>query len=100
MTVTQADILSYLSAQKQEFSEQFQVVKLGLFGSFAQGNPTPQSDIDVLIEFQPHTSHLVEKKATIRSLLQHQFQREVDLCREKYIKPYYKEQILKSAIYV
>ena len=100
MVITQADILAYLRAQKKEFKEEFQVVKLGLFGSFASGNPTSQSDIDLLIEFQPNTSQLVEKKAAIRSLLQQQFHREVDLCREKYIKPYYKSQILNSVIYV
>lgn len=58
------------------------------------------SDIDILIEFEPGTDELFEKKAKFRELLKKSFHREIDLCREKYIKPYFKKQILKTAIYV
>lgn len=98
--VNKENILSFLQIKKETFLTDYQLVKLGLFGSFARDEATKDSDIDLLIEFQPNTPHLSEKKAKIKALIKQQFSREVDLCREKYIKPYFKKQILKSVIYV
>lgn len=70
------------------------------WGSYALGRQQENSDIDNLIEFAPQTEHLAEKKDKIRDMIRAQFQKEVDLCREKYIKPYFKSQILNAAIYV
>lgn len=93
-------ILSFLKQRKSELFSEYQLIRLGLFGSFARNEATEASDIDLLIEFEPNTENLLEKKSRIKSLLEKQFNREVDLCREKYIKPYFKSQILESAIYV
>lgn len=94
------DVLLFLQAQKDHFFTDYQLVKLGLFGSFARNEATENSDIDLLIEFEPETENLSEKKAKIKHLVSQHFNRKVDLCREKYIKPYFKSQILKSVIYV
>lgn len=100
MKITKDDILKYLASIKGDFMQEYQVVKLGLFGSYASGNPNLESDIDVLIEFAPNTRNLREKKEKIRSLIKARFNKDVDLCREKYIKPYFKAHILNSAVYV
>jgi len=94
------DILNFLGEHKASFHNEFQIVKLGLFGSFALNRQSEVSDIDLLVEFAPNTEDLTEKKESIRSILKRKFNREVDICREKYIKPYFKDQILNSAIYV
>lgn len=93
-------ILSFLKEKKEMLFSEYQLIKIGLFGSFARGEETENSDIDLIIEFLPNTENLSEKKSKIKSLLSKQFNRDVDLCREKYIKPYFKSQILASAIYV
>ena len=93
-------ILSFLASVKPMLENKFHVSKIGLFGSFARGEETAQSDIDIIIDFQPNTQHLSEIKTAIKTLIKNEFGREVDLCREKYIKPYYRTQILKSAVYV
>lgn len=98
--LTREDILQYLGENKSAFFADFQLVKLGLFGSFAKGEATDNSDIDILVEFEPGTENLVDKKAGIKNKLQQRFNREVDICREKYIKAYFKSRILNSAIYV
>lgn len=94
------EILAFLRDKKDDFFSEFQVVKLGLFGSFARDEATLHSDIDLIIEFKQDTDQLFDKKLMIKSIVKEQFNREVDICREKFIKPYFKEQILKSAIYV
>jgi predicted nucleotidyltransferase len=93
-------ILQTLRALKPALAARYQVVRLGIFGSYASGLQTDSSDLDVLIEFEDHTENLFDKKEEIQKLLESTFQLQVDLCREKYIKPYFKEQIIKSAQYV
>lgn len=97
---TKEEILSYLKENKEKFSADYQLIKIGLFGSFARDEATEDSDIDLILEFQPNTQNLFEKKSKIKSFIKQKFNREVDLCREKFIKPYFKTQILESAIYV
>lgn len=98
--VQRDDILTFLREKKDEFFSEFQVIKIGLFGSYARNENSEDSDIDLIVEFQPNTENLFEKKNKIKALIRKEFNRNVDLCREKYIKPYYKSQILKTAIYV
>ena len=98
--VKRDEILSFLRAKKDELFSDYQLVRIGLFGSFARNEGTEDSDIDLIVEFQPNTENLSEKKTEIKRLVAKRFNREVDLCREKYIKPYFKSQILQSVIYV
>jgi len=94
------EILSFLKEKKSELFSDYQLTKIGLFGSFANGNQTEHSDIDLIVEFQPNIKNLTQKKSKIKDLVRNRFNKEVDLCREKYIKPYFKVQILESVIYV
>ena len=71
---------------KGELLDEYQLVKIGLFASFARDEATAESDIDLLVEFESNTENLSEKKLKIKSLIEKQFHRDVDLCREKYIK--------------
>lgn len=98
--ISKEEILSFLSKSKSDFEKEFKIVKIGIFGSYAQGTQTDASDIDILIEFEPKTEQLSEKKSNLRAILKKRFNKEIDICREKYIKPYFRNQILKSAIYV
>jgi predicted nucleotidyltransferase len=53
-----------------------------------------------LVEFEPDTDNIFDKKMRLRDMLKSSFNRDVDICREKYIKPYLESYILKEAIYV
>lgn len=94
------DILSFLRMNKEELFSEFRIVRIGLFGSYANDEATDNSDIDLVLEFLPNTDNLSDKKEKIKKLVSNKFNRKVDLCREKYLKPYFKKQILESAIYV
>ncbi|HMO41317.1 MAG TPA: nucleotidyltransferase domain-containing protein [Saprospiraceae bacterium] len=94
------EILSFLKEHKDQLFSEYQLIRIGLFGSFARDEATANSDIDLIVEFEPNTENLSEKKSKIKDLVAKKFDREVDLCREKYIKPYFKHQILQSVIYV
>lgn len=68
--------------------------KIGIFGSFARGENTEKSDIDILYQFEEPIS--LFEKSDILDALQEQLDNSVDLVSEKYIHPFLKEQILKD----
>ena len=98
--VSQSQILRYLSANKQDISRKYHLKKLGIFGSYARSDQTTKSDLDLLVEFEENTPDLFEKKELLRKEMQLVFHIPVDICREKYIKPVFRQQILSDAIYV
>lgn len=100
MVETKESILQYLTSNKTILFEKFNLTKLGLIGSFAKNEATAASDVDILVEFKPMTEDLFSKKEDMRELFRNQFEREIDICREKYIKPRIKNRILMEAIYV
>ena len=82
------------------FYKQFNIIKIGIFGSYARNEQTENSDIDIIIEMPRGTEDIFEKKQLLKDMLKTQFHREVDICRERAIKPLFKEMILKDTIYV
>ncbi len=98
--IQKQEILTYLSNNKEFFYKQFNIIKIGIFGSFSRNEQTEKSDIDIIIEMPRGTEDIFEKKIQLRELLKNQFHREIDICRERAIKPLFKEMILKDAIYV
>ncbi len=94
------EILNYLEANKLIFTDKFNISKIGIFGSYARNEQTEKSDIDIIIEMPKGTEDIFEKKQELRELLKTQFNREIDICRERAIKPIFKEMILKDTIYV
>jgi len=97
---TQNDILSYLSAHKDEFLSRFGIVKIGLFGSFGRGTPNENSDIDIVIELQDDVKDIYRKKQHFRQILETYFHRKVDIAREKYLSDLARKTIKDDVIYV
>jgi len=96
---TSSQILTYLSANKEKHRQKYHLIRVGLFGSFARGEEKPNSDIDLLVEFEDNTKGLMEIKQELKSELQTTFNKPVDICREKYVKPIFKKQILSEVLY-
>ncbi|MGB3616814.1 MAG: nucleotidyltransferase domain-containing protein [Catalinimonas sp.] len=94
------EIPAFLRTHKSAFAAAYGITKLGLFGSFVKGEATADSDLDLMVEFQPGTQSLTEKKARVKFLVSAQFGREVDFCREEYVKTYSKARLLSATIYV
>ena len=94
-----SQILSFLRENKDMFRREYHISKLGLFGSYARGDANEESDIDLLIEFDGEVD-IFEAKIMIRELIKEKLNKDVDICREKYLKPYAREKILSEVIYV
>ena len=93
-------IVQFLQDNFNYMKVNYHILKIGLIGSLARGEQTEKSDIDLLVEFEPDTKDLYELKIRLKQYIRSNLNRNVDICREKYLKPYIKDLILKEAIYV
>lgn len=93
------EILTYLANNKSRFSEDYHITRIGIFGSFAREEQNDNSDIDLIVEFEDGTDDLYGIKQKLREEIQSKFNLHVDICREKYIKPVFRENILSEAKY-
>jgi len=57
------------------------------------------ADIDLIVEFEDNTPDLYSIKQRLKNEVQSRFDLPVDICREKYIKSMFKQQILAEAKY-
>ncbi len=97
---TQTEILTFLHHNRQFLLDHYHVTKIGLFGSFARNEQKASSDVDLLIELEEGTDNIYDLKVSLKAFLSAAFNRSVDLAREKYLKTYAKDQILKDTVYV
>jgi hypothetical protein len=96
---TRDQILTFLAQNKKLFQDRYHIIRIGLFGSYARGEQTLKSDIDLLVEFEENTQDLYDLKIKIKDFFKESLDVEVDICREKYIKPRIKSSILKETVY-
>ncbi len=92
-------ILTFLTQNKRLFREEYHIIRIGLFGSYARGDQNAKSDIDLLVEFEENTQNLYDLKLDLKDFFRIQLGMEVDICREKYIKPRIRSSILKETVY-
>ena len=80
-----------------EFCRRHHIRRLSLFGSVLREDFRPDSDVDVLVEFEPGTT-VGFRIFDIEEELSRLFGgRKVDIINPKYLKPRLKERILASA---
>jgi predicted nucleotidyltransferase len=93
-------ILSFLESNKTYFLTNYNVSKIGIFGSYASGKQNEKSDLDIIVEFIYGTENLYEIKQNIRGFIEKNLNIKVDICREKYIKNIFRKKIINNAYYV
>ena len=94
------EIVAYLDSHRDQLRTQFHVRKIALIGSFARDEQTAESDVDLLLDLEEGTPDIYHLKRSLKEELEQQFGRPVELASERYLKPYYRRQILQEAIYV
>lgn len=93
-------VINYLHVNKQRLIKEYHLTKIGVFGSVAKNEQNKSSDIDIIVEFENNTLDLFNLKENLRSEIMNEFSVNVDICREKYIKPVFKDQIMSEVKYV
>ncbi len=80
-----------MKTHKEILSIRFHLKDMGVFGSFARGEETPASDVDILVEFsEPIGWEFVELKEYLENILG----RRVDLVTKNALKKQLKDEIL------
>ena len=92
------EVLQILSQHRRHLEEQHRVRSLALFGSVARDQASPESDIDLLVEFaaRPGFDGYMRRKEYLESLLGQR----VDLVMAGALKPSARPEIEREAIRV
>ena len=94
--MNQDKAIQLLRQELPTLQQQFEVEKIGIFGSVARNEASENSDIDIVVRMPPKPFHLVHLKERLESLLQSS----VDLVRYRpQMNPFLKERIDKEAVY-
>jgi len=74
--MTKNEILNLLANNKPYIEEEFEVAKIGLFGSYAKDKQTEDSDIDIYVEFKHKT---FDNLAGLWNYLEALYHKKIDL---------------------
>ena len=81
----------------KHLKEKYFVKRLGIFGSYSRGEETPESDIDILVEFSaPVGLEFIGLKNFLENILS----KNVDLVTENGIRPHMKNKILDEVVFI
>ncbi|MBN1515724.1 nucleotidyltransferase family protein [Candidatus Sumerlaeota bacterium] len=83
--------------QIEEYCRQKRIRKMMLFGSVVRNDFRPESDVDVLVEFEPEARVGLIRFAGMELELTDLLKRKVDLNTIDFIHPEYRDEILREA---
>lgn len=92
------EIKQLLIEKKSDLRTQYNVKKLGLFGSLVRGETQPASDIDILVEFDRPVGLFLFLE--LEDYLARLCGARIDLVSRKALKPGIGERILREAVFV
>lgn len=72
------------------------VIRAFLFGSFAKGEQTERSDVDIMIEYAPGVRRSLLTRARIRQELREVLRRDVDVVTEGSLSRHFREEVLRE----
>lgn len=98
MVTNTNDVLDLINAKKDEIAR-LGITKVGLFGSFSRGDQNPESDIDLLVEFDKNKKNFRNYMNFVK-LTESLFGREVEVVTPESLSPYIAPHIIKEIKYV
>ena len=98
--MTREDIIARLIEIKPALSDEYSVKSIGLFGSFTDGSQSDESDIDILIDFDPE-KETFDNYMAVYELLEKLFKNlKVEVVTKNGLSPYIGPKILNEVQYV
>ncbi len=76
-----------------QFCQRWNIVEFALFGSVLRDDFRPDSDVDVLVTYEPSHRLTLSDLLSMQEQIEHLFQRSVDLVEKN---PYRRSNILKT----
>lgn len=96
---TKENILNTLRSHKQEFSD-LGIKNIGLFGSYLRNEQSTNSDIDLLIDFEPEKENF-DNYMAVYDMFENIFKNEkIEVVTKNGLSNYIGPKILKEVMYV
>jgi hypothetical protein len=95
----ESPVIKKLKAAAPAIRSQFGVTRIGIFGSFARGEQSRTSDVDVLVDFAEGYSTL-KNFVGLAERLEALFSRNVDLITREGIDPYIRPRVEAEVIWI
>ena len=95
---TKSELFERLHEQQAEI-RRLGVARLGVFGSFVRDEPTPESDVDIFVEFAPGKKNF-DRFMALAHLLEDVLHRRVEIVTPESLSPYIGPYILREVEYV
>ena len=89
--------LTLLTTQKSILTQEYNVSRVGIFGSIARGDHVRKSDVDILVEFSKPIGMF--QFLDLENFLSAILKKKVDLVTKRALKPMIKKAILDEVIY-
>lgn len=94
-TYTIEEIKNIIDSNGDTLKSKYKAVKFYLFGSYARGEQTSKSDIDLLVEFsEPVGFEFLDLKEELENI----FKKTVDIGTPRSLKAFIKDKILSEAV--
>lgn len=90
------EISEVLCQKRPEIHDKYKIFIIGIFGSYSRNEQRENSDIDILISYGEDAT--LFNKFALMEFLEALFLTKVDLVAEKYIKPTYRDSIMRDLI--
>lgn len=74
-----------------------EIIRASIFGSYAYGEPRPDSDVDVLIELKPDAGIGLFEYVQIQRNLSKYCGKKIDLLTPEALSKYFREEVLAKA---
>ena len=97
---TQAEVLQVLAQQKASLLESYRLTRLGIFGSYARGEQTETSDIDILVDYSDSCPPTLPTIIELRDHLSQILGMKVDVVTSNGLKERIRNQVLAEVIYL
>jgi len=89
--------LSYDRSQLAEFCRRNHIRRLAFFGSVLKEDFSPESDVDVLVEFEPGAKVGLLRMAALESEVSQIIGRKVDLRTAAELSRYFRDEVVAEA---
>jgi len=90
------EIIQLLRQRRDELRKRFGVKSLAVFGSVARGEAGPESDVDILVEFE--SSPGFDGYMALKFYLEDLLGRKVDLVMKNALKPWARDAVLREKV--
>ncbi|HIH03442.1 MAG TPA: nucleotidyltransferase family protein [Methanoregulaceae archaeon] len=97
-TVTLEELRTALRALLPAIGREYGVTSIELFGSYVRGEQDEESDLDVLVEFDPDRGLSLFDFVGLQQELSDRLGVRVDLVEKRSIKPRLRDRILREAV--